>query len=165
MSCIDWLLCSNAPKSDVWPDSRSRAWLDALAKARSITENCPAREPARPSHAPLLMSASSTLRFTVRVSQRSHKSNKSPNGSPVSRALMIASTAMPPTPLIAAMPKRMTEPSRAGANSTWLSLTSGGNTSMSSDRASSVNTPNLAVSPMSLVMLAARNSTGKCAFR
>src|SRR5258708_31863614 len=53
----------------------------------------------------------------------------------------------------------------AGAKSIWLSLTSGGNTSIPIARASTMYWLSLAVSAMSLVLMAQKNSTGQFALR
>jgi len=68
-----------------------------------------------PSIAPDLISTSSTLRFTFRVSSRWRKSRKSLNGS-FSRASMIVWIAASPIPLIPQNPYRIARRSSGGTS-------------------------------------------------
>jgi hypothetical protein len=61
---------------------------------------------------------------------------------------------------MAAMPKRMTFPARAGAKNISPSFTSGCNTSTPIERASFSSTVNFSVLLKSFVIMAQRNSTG-----
>ena len=87
------------------PRRRARCATSIAANRRArVTPFCA----ARPSNAPALTSASTTLRFTLRPSTRLQKSNSDRNGPPCSRATLTTSTAPSPTPLTAPRPKRIT---------------------------------------------------------
>ena len=133
----------------------------ARDSVRSICANSVARVSLKVSHAPDLISASSTRRFTVRMSTRSHMSMSDLNSPPLLRASSKLCTATSPD----ALDRRHAEANhlsrRAPARTTtWLSFTSGGSTSMPIERASAMNNPSFAVSLMSFVIIALMNSTG-----
>ena len=135
--------------------------MRARTGARAVTSFCS----ARPSNAPALTSASSTLRFTLRPSTRSQKSNSDrERAALLARASRMASTAPSPTPLTAPRPKRIPSAVPSSRASTVKSmsdsLTSGGSTAMPIARASAMNFTTLSMLSLSHVSSAAMNSTG-----
>jgi hypothetical protein len=130
--------------------------------ARSAAAASRARPRPAPSNAPLLMSASTTLRFTLRESTRSQKSKSSVNGFSA-RAARIDSSALSPTPFTPPSPKRIFPATTE--KSTSDSFTSGRSTAMPIARASAMKRTILSVSSRSQLSSAAMNSTGWWALR
>ena len=108
------------------------------------------------------MRASSVRLFTRRESSRSANSVNEVNF-PFSRSSKIACAAASPTPFTAASPKRI--PPGTPANAFRDSLMSGGRTEIPISTQSPMTFTMPSVLPISADNVAARKSTGKCAFK
>ena len=110
--------------------ARAARWPASMRS--SMAANSGARVPSRLSMAPDLIRFSMTRLLTAPKSTRSQNSKRVLNGPPSVRAAKMASTALEPTILTAASPKRMASPS--GVKWVKLAFTSGGNTRMPRSR-------------------------------